>query len=100
MCLVACLTRFAGTVALHGHGQDDRGTLGLLTSGRVGCVHFVRVVTASIEVHDVVIAQIFYEIQSFRVLPKEVFTGVSAPVKFAILKLPITDFVHTLEQHP
>ena len=56
--------------------------------------------SSAIEIHDVVIAQIFNEIECLRVFSEEVLSGVRATVELTVLKLAIADFVHTLEQHP
>ena len=49
---------------------------------------------SSVEVHDVVVTQVFDEIQGLWVLSKEVLTRVRAAVEFTILQLSIADFIH------
>ena len=82
---VAGLTGLARAVTLHGHRQNDGGALYLLTSGRVGCINLVRVVATPIEVHDVLVAQIFYQLQRLGILPEEMLPGVGTAIELAVL---------------
>ncbi|CAI8437312.1 MAG: Uncharacterised protein [Halieaceae bacterium] len=79
---LACLAR---TVPLHGHRQNDGWAFHFLAGGRVGCIHLVRVVAAAIEVHDVLVAQIFHQFERLGILTKEVLSGVRTAIKLAVL---------------
>ena len=98
MGFVTRLTRLACAITLNGHRQDNGRALSLFAGRRVCRVYLVGVVTAPIEVHDVLIAQVFNQIQSFRVLTEEVLSGVSTAVELTVLKLAIADFIHALHE--
>ena len=100
MGFVTGFARLTGAISLDRHGQNDGGSLHLLTGCRVGRVDLIGVMTAAIEVHDVLIAQILHQLEGFRIFAKEMFAGIGAPIEFAVLKLPITDFVHDFLQQP
>ena len=52
--------------------------------------------TTTIQIHDVVIAQIFDEIEGLRTLTKEVLAGIRTAVELTVLQLTITDVIHDL----
>ena len=54
--------------------------------------------TTTIEVHDVVVRQVLYQFQGFRVLTEEMLTGVGTAVVFVVLQLAVAHFVHALLQ--
>ena len=100
MGFVTGFARLTGAVSLDRHGQNDGGSLHLLTGCRVGRVDLVGVMTAAIEVHDVLIAQILNQLEGLRIFAEEMFAGIGTPIEFAVLKLPITDIVHDFLQQP
>ena len=58
------------------------------------CIDLIGIMPSSVEVHDVVVTQVFDEIQGLWVLSKKVLTRVRAAVEFTVLQLPIADFIH------
>ena len=49
---------------------------------------------SSVEVHDVVVTQVFDEIQGLWVLSKKVLTRVCAAIELTVLQLSIADLIH------
>ena len=96
MRFIARLTCLTGTVAFHRHGEDCSRPLCLFTGSCVSRVYLVRVMPASVEIHDVVIREVFYQIKGFRVLPKKVLSGIRATVELTVLQFTIADFIHPL----
>ena len=100
MGFVTGFARLTGAISLDRHGQNDGGSLHLLTGCSVGRVDLVGVMTAAIEVHDVLIAQILNQLKGLRISAEEMLAGIGTPIEFAVLKLPITDIVHDFLQQP
>ena len=100
MRLVAGLTGFARAIPLNGHGQNHRGSLYLLAGCCISGIHLIRIVPTSIEVHDVVVAEVFDQVKRLRILAEEVLTRLSAAIEFAVLQLAVTHLIHDLLQQP
>ncbi len=98
--LVVGLARLACAVTFDGHRQNHCGALVLRDGLGIGCIEFVGIVTAAIEVHDVFVRQVLNQFQGFRVLAEEMLPGVGATVIFVVLQLAIADLVHALLQQP
>ena len=85
MGFIAGFTGLTRTVTLHGHRQNDGRAFHLLAGCRVGCIDLVRVVATSIEVHDVVVAQILHQFQRLGILPEEVLPSVGTAIELTVL---------------
>ena len=53
--------------------------------------------STTIEVHDVFVAEVFYELQRLEVF-EEVLSGVGTAIEFAVLQLTVADLIHDLLQ--
>ena len=98
MGLVARLSSLAGAITLDGHGEDDGGPLNFLARSGIGCIHLVGVMAAPIEIHDVLITEVFDQLERLGVFPEEVLAGVGATVELAVLELTVTHLIHDLLQ--
>ena len=98
MRFVAGFTGLARAIAFHRHRQNHGGPLDLFTGRGVGRVDFVRIMSTAIEVHDVFVAEVFYQLQRLGVFPEEVFPGVGTAIELAVLQLAIADLIHDLLQ--
>ena len=48
----------------------------------------------AVKAHDLVIAQVFYQLKGLGVLTEEVFASVGAAVVLKVLQLAVADLVH------
>ena len=96
--LVTCLARFAGPVTLDRHGENHRGSLKLLAGCRIGCINLVGIMTAPIQVHDVLVTEVLYQLKGLGILPEEVLSRIGATIELAVLKLAIADLIHNFLQ--
>jgi len=94
--LIVGLTRFTHTVAFHCHRQDDRWFVLLPGGFSVSGIDFVGIVTATIQVHNIFIGEVGYQLQQLRVFSEEVLAGIGTTVEFVVLQLAVTDLVHPL----
>ncbi len=98
MRFVLRFTAAAQAIAFHGHRQDNRRlALGLHRIG-VSRIDFIRVVTTAIQVHDVVVGQVFDQLQQFRVFAEEVLASVGATIGLVVLQFAIDHFIHPATQ--
>ena len=98
MGLVTRLTRFAGPVTLHRHGENDRGPLEFLAGCRIRRIDLVGIVTAPVQVHDVLVTEVFDQLEGLGILAEEMLPRVGAAVEFAVLELAVADLVHNFLQ--
>ena len=56
--------------------------------------------SASIEVHDIVVRQIFYQLKQLRVFAKEMLTCVGTAVVLVVLQFTVADLIHAFLQEP
>ena len=98
MRFIAGFAGFTCPIAFYRHCQNHGGPLDLFTGRGVGRVDFVRIMSTSIEVHDVFVAEVFYQLQRLGVFPEEVLPGVGTAIELAVLQLAIADLIHDLLQ--
>ena len=96
--LIARFTRLARSIPLDRHGEDHRRPLDLLAGRCVRGIHFVRVMPPAVEVHDVVVAQVFDQFQRLGVLAKKVLARIRATVELTVLQLTVAHLVHDFLQ--
>src|SRR5690606_21808025 len=85
-------------ITLDGLGQNDRRTFLAVDSLLVGSVDLVGVVAAAVQVHQVVVAEVFHQLEQFGVLAEEVLADVGATASLVGLVLAVHGLVHALLQ--
>ena len=73
---VLAFARFAHAVALHGLGQDHGRLAGMLGGRRVSRIDFLRVVTAAIQMPDLLIRHVGDHLQQFGIFAEEVLAHI------------------------
>ena len=68
------------------------------TGSRVSRVNLIGIVTPAVELADFLVRHVLDHLEQFRIGAKEMLTGISATVGFAVLQLTVNDFVHALLQ--
>ncbi len=98
MGIVGRLSGQTGTIALDRLRQNNSRLPLVGHRFGIGCVNLKGVVTTAIKIHNVFIAQVFYQFEQLRVFTKKVLASVSATIGLIILQLAITDLVHAFLQ--
>ena len=88
------LSGFAQAVALDGASQDDRGRPLVCRGGRIGRVHFFRVVATQVDAPQLLVGQVVHQFEQLRVLAEEVVADVVAPPDDVVLPLAVHVLAH------
>ncbi len=98
MRVIRCFAGATQTVTFNRLRENHRRLALVSNCFSIGCVDFVRIVTAAIEVHNLLVGHILNQLEKLWILTKEVFPGVGAAVKLVVLQLAVTHFVHAFNQ--
>ena len=95
---IAAFAGFAQAVTLDGMGQNHGGLSDGFHRRLVGVVDLARVVAAAAQLHDLVIAQMRYQVQQLGILSEEILADVGAIFADVGLELAVHHFAHALFQ--
>jgi len=96
--VVGRLARRAHAVTFYSHGENHRGFAAVFHRLGIGRVDLVGIVTAAVEILDILVAHILDQFGGIGVLTEEVLASVGAAVVLAVLQLAVADLVHDLLQ--
>ena len=96
---VAGLHAGAEGPALHGLGQDDGRSAGVLDGGAVGGVDLGRVVASAAQPPQVVVGEVGHQGPQTGVRAKEVLADVGAGLHSELLVLAVQGDVHLVDEH-
>ena len=100
--LVRLVDRFPGTggVTLHGFRQNDGGLTGVVHRFVIGGIHLERIVAATVETIDVLIAHVLDHFLQLRIGAEEVLAGIGTAVLFVGLIFTVHALLHAAAQQP
>src|SRR5665213_3448256 len=85
--------------ALHGLGEDDGRSAGVLDGGPVGGVDLGRVVASAAQPPQVVVGEVSHQGPQTGVRTKEVFADVGAGLYAELLVFAVQGGVHLVDEH-
>src|ERR1019366_38098 len=95
---VAAFTGFAETVTFHRLGEDHRWPALVFERGLVGGINFARVVTAALQLANLVVGEMIHQFEQFGIFAEEMPARVAARLDGIFLVIAVHRLFHAPEQ--